>query len=201
MCTKRRTPPLLGGRQEVARALDHDPLELLRLPWRIATRWTTVSTPSTARAGWPHRSCLPGRARSPTRELLGALGVRTRQRTGRSVGAQRVHDCRSDEAGPPRDQDHEADSTTRPWIVCISLRSADRLDLALAGILPGPYEGRALFRGSPGFEGATRAPPQDGSTATVGRTRDPDLGGRGDLLHSRDVGRRNRGTSRHDNRR
>jgi hypothetical protein len=65
---------------------------------------------------------------APRAELAGALGV-PYEATHRAVlGAQRVHDPRSDEACPPGDQDHDADSTSRrPWIVCISLRSADRL--------------------------------------------------------------------------
>ena len=131
-------------------------------------------------------------------ELRGALGVPHEAANRAVLGAQRVDDPRSDEACPPGDQDHFSDSTRRlaDYPQCPH-SSADRLDLALAGILPGPYEGRALLRGSPGFEGATRAPPQDGTTATFRRTRDPDLGSRGDLLDGRCAGRRNVGASRH----
>ena len=106
MRTNRFDARRLGRGDEVARALDHDRSNCSGLPLRIATRWTTASTPSTAAleaVGIGHVALdeLAPQARSS----LAASGSRTSAAHGVSRARRRVHDLRPDEARAAGDED------------------------------------------------------------------------------------------------
>ena len=101
--------------EEVPRAVDHHPLELLRRPWRIATRWTTASQPSTAARSVSGRVTSPSTSSQPQRlEPLAALAPVADEAADRpAVGAQRLDDVAADEAVRARDEDHVVDSPAK----------------------------------------------------------------------------------------
>ena len=102
-------PRLLGGRDEVARPLAHDPLEFLRLSGdqrdQVDDRVCALGgAAKTLRV----RRIAPGELAAPGGERSGGArgGVANQRANGPVLGAQRVDDLRAHEPGPAGDEDH-----------------------------------------------------------------------------------------------
>ena len=115
MCTKRPTPA-----SRAAAIRFRVPSTMIRWncsarPCRIATRWTTVSQPSTAARSVSGFVTSPSHdLAAPRLEALAGLAPVADERAHRPVvGAERVDDVSADEAVRARDEDHVVDSPTK----------------------------------------------------------------------------------------
>ena len=114
MCTKRRTPASSCRGDEAPRAVDHDPLELLRLA--LADR-DEVDDRVAARDGRAQALRVGhvshGQLAAPGLEPLAAAPVADEAADVLAVRTERVHDVPAHEAVPAGDEDHVADSLAK----------------------------------------------------------------------------------------
>ena len=139
MCTNRPTPALPRGREQVARAVDHDPLELLAraLPDRDEMDDRVDSRDRAAQA-LRHPSRRPRRARSPSAvSFAGLARIPDEAAHGQVAAAQLVDDVATHEAGAPGDEDQPAVSF---WKFCQYLDGVGpRCPWYFEPIAPVPY--------------------------------------------------------------